>query len=124
MYQFVIKGNLPSMNDIVKYAKSGYKVYAKIKKAYTYMVFCSCLNLYRKIGTIKKPIDVEITWFCPDKKSDPDNIMAGQKFIFDGMQKAGLIKNDGWNNINSISHKFGVDKKCQRIEVNIKEVVI
>lgn len=35
-----------------------------------------------------------ITWYEPDERRDPDNIMAGQKFILDGLVAAGTIPND------------------------------
>ncbi|MFD0673941.1 RusA family crossover junction endodeoxyribonuclease [Cohnella sp. GCM10027633] len=66
--------------------------------------------------------DYEFTWYCPNKRKDKDNIMAGQKFVFDALQHIGFIKNDGWKQIGSVTHRFEVDKNNPRIEVEIREV--
>lgn len=66
--------------------------------------------------------DYTFTWFCPNKRKDKDNIMAGQKFIFDALQEIGFIQNDGWKQIRNVSHQFEVDKSNPRIEVEIREV--
>lgn len=60
-----------------------------------------------------------ITWFEPDRRRDPDNIMAGQKFILDGLVAAKVIPNDNQKYIVSIIHRFRVDKQNPRVEVEI-----
>lgn len=69
-----------------------------------------------------KRIDLDITWYCKNKRKDKDNIAAGIKFILDGLVKAGTIENDGWKQVNNFSHSFKVDKDNPRVEVEIKEV--
>lgn len=65
---------------------------------------------------------VTITWYCKNKRKDKDNIMAGQKFIFDGLQKAGVLSNDGWKQIGDVTHRFEVDKRNPRVEIVLQEV--
>lgn len=60
------------------------------------------------------------TWFVPNWRKDPDNIAAGQKVIFDAMQKAGIIENDGHKQIAGFSHSFQIDKKKPRVEIEIE----
>ena len=60
-------------------------------------------------------------WYCKDKRKDPDNIAFARKFILDGMVKAGVLKNDGWNNVASLSDEFYIDKEKPRIEVQLVE---
>lgn len=112
----IIPGTLPSMNEIVAASKKHHMVYANMKKDYTALVAISARNL----PNIKRA-DFEITWFCKDKRKDKDNIMAGQKFIFDGLIKSGKMKNDGWSEVGDVSHKFEIDKQNPRIEVKINE---
>ena len=111
---FVIPGELPDMNNIIKMSKSHYMVYSKMKKKYTEIVRLSASNL----PTVESA-DFEITWYCKNRRKDKDNIASGQKFIFDGLVNAGVIKNDGWSEIGDVSHKFGIDKKNPRIEVRL-----
>lgn len=113
--KFTIKGTLPTMNEIVKVSKSHHMAYANMKKDYTVLVMISA----RKIPKIQNKADFEITWYCKDKRKDKDNIISGQKFIFDGLIKANKMENDGWDEVGNITHKFAVDKDNPRIEVEI-----
>lgn len=117
MYKFTIPGELPDLNQIIKAAKSHYGAYSKLKKDNTDLI----VYLAKKLPKIER-VDLEITWYCKDKKKDKDNITAGIKFILDGLVKAGVIENDGWKQIGDISHKLKVDKHNPRIEVILKEV--
>lgn len=66
------------------------------------------------------PVIMRYTWYEPNRKRDKDNISSfGRKCIQDALVKAGVLKNDGWNEIESFSDKFFVDKKNPRIEVEI-----
>jgi len=112
--QFTIPGELPDMNTIVKKSKSHYMAYSNMKKDYTALVQMSAGNLPK----VEKA-DFEITWYCKDRRKDKDNIMAGQKFIYDGLVKAGVLANDGWAQIGNITNKFEVSKENPRVEVKI-----
>lgn len=116
--KFVIPGELPAMNEIIKASKSHYGAYAKLKKDYTALVMIHAKGL----PEVKKA-DFEITWYCKNKRKDPDNVAGGgTKILLDGLIKAGIIPNDGWNEVNSITHDFKVDKDNPRIEVEIREI--
>jgi len=56
-------------------------------------------------------------WYNKDKRIDADNQSFAQKFILDGMQKAGLIANDNAKTILAIYHDFKVDKEKPRVEI-------
>lgn len=87
-----------------------------MKKTYTRLVFLHA----RDLPKLEKANFI-ITWYCKNKRQDKDNIMAGQKFIFDGLVEAGVIENDGWAQIGDVAHLFEVDKKNPRIEIRIEE---
>lgn len=115
----VIPGELPDLNQIISASKDHWGSYSSLKKANTQLVaFCTKQATKRRY----KKIDLDITWYCKDRRKDKDNIMAGTKFILDGLVAAGTIKNDGWANVGDIRHKFDVDKQEPRIEVKITEV--
>lgn len=63
----------------------------------------------------------KFTWYCKDRRKDKDNVIAGQKFVFDGLQKAGIIEDDGWKQVGNISHEFKIDKKNPRVIIEIIE---
>lgn len=116
--KIVIPGELPDLNTIIKASKSHYGAYSKLKKDNTNKVTW----LAKKLPKMKC-IDLEITWYCENKKKDKDNIAAGIKFILDGLVEAGTIENDGWKQINDFTHRFEIDRENPRIEVEISEVV-
>ena len=77
-----IPGRLPGLNEIIDAAKQGkgkYQPYAMMKEHYTTMIawLAKKLPKYEKVGLL-------ITWHEPDRRRDPDNITAGQKFILEG----------------------------------------
>ena len=112
--KFEIPGRLPGLNEIIDAAKTHFGTYAKMKDEYTTTVawLAKKLPSYKKVALI-------IAWYEPDRRRDPDNIMAGQKFILDGLVTAGTIPNDSQRYITGIMHRFGVDKQNPRIEVEI-----
>lgn len=105
------------MNEIVAASKKHHMQYANMKRTYTRLVALESRNLPK----IDKA-NFEITWYCKDRRKDKDNIMGGQKFIFDGLVKAGVIKNDGWAQIGDVKHAFEVDKKNPRVEIRVEEI--
>lgn len=103
------------MNEIVAASKSHYGTYSKLKKKYTQLVMDSAENL----PSIESA-NFRITWHCKNKRKDKDNIIAGQKFIFDGLVDSGVLNNDGWKEVGDISHSFKVDKENPRVVVEIQ----
>lgn len=73
-----------------------------------------------EIQQISQPLNFEFHWFCKDRRKDKDNICFAKKFIFDGLIQAGVIKNDGWNEVGDFNDRFYVDKDNPRVEVVIK----
>ena len=113
---YTIPGNLPTMNEIIAAAKKHYAVYAKMKKINTQ----KCGTVFLQIpDTLQGKHDYTIDWYRPNRRTDKDNIMAGTKFILDGLVNAGKIPNDGWGEIGKIQHTFHIDKDNPRVEVTI-----
>lgn len=108
-----IVGILPSLNKIISSAKNHYGRYAKAKKEWTSKVAV-------QVKTSKKITGKNnycLRWFCKDRRTDPDNLSAAVKYVFDGLQKAKKIDGDGWKQIGSIHHFFYIDKKNPRVEL-------
>jgi Holliday junction resolvase RusA-like endonuclease len=118
--QFEIPGHLPGTNEIIDAAKKkarNYKEYAMMKAENTELVAW----LAKKLSKYNR-INLTITWYEPNEKRDPDNIMGGQKFILDGLVRAGTIPDDSRKYIGSITHRFETDRNNPRVEVEIEEV--
>ena len=115
--KFEIPGRLPGFNEIIEAAKRNPHEYARMKETYTAMVAW----LAKKLPRFEK-VALVITWYEPDQRRDLDNIMAGQKFIMDGLVQAGVIPDDSQKYILGIYHGFKVDRKNPRVEVEIVDV--
>jgi Holliday junction resolvase RusA-like endonuclease len=118
--KLIIPGTLPTMNEIIDAAKSHWASYRVMKEDNTNLVAWPAKA--KRFPKMER-VNVVITWICPNKLHDKDNIMAGQKFIFDGIKEAGVLKNDGWKQIGDVTHKFAVDKLNPRIEIEFEEVI-
>lgn len=120
MHKIIIPGELPDLNTIIAKAQlkaNKYQAYSQLKQINTDKVAW----IAKRLPKLKR-IDLDITWYCKNKRKDKDNIAAVLKFILDGLVKAGTLNNDGWKQINNFSHKFKVDKENPRVEVIITEV--
>jgi len=117
LQNFTVPGTLPALNEIIKASKSHHMAYANLKKDYTALVMIHAQKL--------KPVDradFEITWYCKDRRKDPDNVAGGGlKMLLDGLVKAKILKDDGWSQIGSITHKFEIDKTNPRVEVVLND---
>lgn len=114
-----IPGELPSMNKIIDANRHNKYLGAKIKKQATEIAYWHALE---QLSPFTDKVDLTITWYCKNRRQDKDNISSAIKFILDGVIKANKLKNDGWNEIGDIKHKFEIDKKAPRIEVIFEEV--
>jgi Holliday junction resolvase RusA-like endonuclease len=115
---FNLPGSLPAMNDIIDAAKGHWGGYRSMKEDNTEHVRLKLLNAPR----LEKPVEVTIRWITSNLKQDPDNLMAGQKFIFDGLVAAKVIPNDTRKWVKKITHEFGLDRQNPRVEVEVSEV--
>ncbi|MGI6079167.1 MAG: Holliday junction resolvase [Fastidiosipilaceae bacterium] len=117
-YTFIIPGQLPGLNEIIEADRSNKYSGAKMKKKNTedivWIIKANKIPKHDRIG-------LRIAFYELSKRRDKDNIMAGQKFILDGLVMAGIIKNDGWVEINELIYEFHVDKSNPRVEVTLWE---
>lgn len=118
--KIVIKGELTDFNTYSDAERTSRQKAAKIKKKETYRVAAAFMP-YR-LAKPKLPISLKIRWICKNKRKDKDNIAFAKKFLFDGMQQAGVIPNDGWKEIGDWSEEFSIDKNNPRIEIEIEEM--
>jgi len=104
-----------SLNKTINNAKKHWGAYAKNKKELDNIVALECKKQKFQVGEL--PANFGFFWYCSNRKRNPDNIAANAKSIFDGMQKAGVIENDGWSQVKSIHHEFILDKDNPRVEI-------
>lgn len=121
--QFYIPGPMPSFNTMIEAAKKvGYIhqgrgkpkkripgiTYVNIKAIWTDRVSTAAL-----LGRLQ-PMEacfMDCIWIEKTKHRDPDNVRAAVKFIWDGLIKAKILKNDGWKQNLGERHRFMIDKR-------------
>jgi hypothetical protein len=96
--RFWVPGPLPGMNEIIDAAKGfgGRGVgYSKLKKEWTEKV---CWHAKAAHVPKFERVRLEFLWIEPVRSNgaerDPDNVEAGQKFIWDGLKLAKVIPDD------------------------------
>ena len=120
--KLTIWGTLPGLNDFIDANRRNYHAGAKLKKEAQFLVVTAARKSLRR-WKATGPVWMTYKWFEPNRKRDKDNIAAGgRKIIQDALVEAGVIRNDGWNDIRGFSDEFYVDKNEPRIEVEIEEV--
>ena len=91
---FTLNTKLPGANQIIQTAKSSPKAYSKMKKEYTTLVI---RELIRQKCVPMKPYEkicVSYKFYEGKDPRDPDNILAGLKFIHDGFVATGIVEDD------------------------------
>jgi Holliday junction resolvase RusA-like endonuclease len=125
-----IPGPLPGMNEIIDAkARSSMTVgrggkrwdaYSDMKRA----VGAKVMMLARASG-FKKITTPAVFLFEvrePNKRRDPDNFCSGaEKMIFDALQEAGLLENDGWKQVKAISRTWSVSKLAPGVLLTVLE---
>ncbi len=103
----VIRQRMPNLNDVIEKCKTHWSSYGVFKKKWAQTV-----TLYareQQFPAIAEPAFFEFEFGEPNRRRDPDNFTGGaQKIIFDALQDAGLLKNDGWEQVLGISHTWRV----------------
>ena len=122
---FYIPGQLPGLNKIIKasisrhpkFKDAKFTGYARMKNEMMDRIGLFIIQAHLK--PVKEAY-IEFQWHELTKKRDPDNIAAGgRKFILDALVKAGILKNDGWAQIQGFHDTFFVDKRNEGVGVII-----
>lgn len=114
---FVVPGTLPGLNEIIAANRSNRFTGAKQKR----QAQARIVPFLPRPKSLRYPVNVSIVWHEKDKRRDPDNIMAGTKFILDALVAAGVLSGDSQRYIQSITHSVRTDRKNPRVEVTIEE---
>lgn len=118
--KFVIPRELMDLNTFINSQRQNRYAGATAKKKETkFCAFHVRQAMKRGLAIERYPIIVKFRWVMSNKRKDKDNISFAKKFVLDGMQAAGLIENDGWQQIENFEDSFDVDKENPRVEVEI-----
>lgn len=118
-HKIIIPGTLPGLNDYIDAERSNKYQAAKLKRQTEEMIVM-CIWEQMPGIEISEPVHIVYHWYEPNKRRDKDNIAFAKKFVQDALVKAGVLANDGWQEIVSFADRFGIDKDNPRVEVVIE----
>jgi Holliday junction resolvase RusA-like endonuclease len=111
-----IEGELTDLNTYINAERSNRFIGAKLKKENTEKVIAAIKKQNFKI--IGHKTEVHFYWYSKNHRKDFDNIEFSQKFIWDGLVRAGVLKDD--NQINTPArriHNHIIEKDAPRIVI-------
>lgn len=118
--KIVIPGEFTTLNDYIEAERGHRQQAATIKRYETRRVY---LETRQYAPITSYPVMVEFHWYRRDRRTDPDNVVFARKFILDGLQQSGVLKNDGWNQINAFRDFMKLDPDNPRVEIDILEEI-
>lgn len=103
---FFVPGSFPRLNMLI--GRNVRWEYSALKKEWG-SIIQSCIA-QAKLKPMKRA-HIYFHWQEKDKRKDPDNIAGiGKKFILDALVKAGILPDDGWDEIAGWTDVWRVQK--------------
>jgi len=122
--KMTIPGLLPGLNEYINAERGqGGKYRAAAMKKQAENVIGYMVKTQLRGISFKNPVRMHYLWVEPNRKRDKDNISFARKFIQDSLVRMGVLRNDGWEDIEGFTDSFEVDRENPRVEVLIEEVV-
>lgn len=122
IYEVVIDGRLPGMNEFISAQRTNKYKGAKMKADGQHTCEIYVKKALRHT-CIEKPIRIHYCFYERNTKRDMDNISGFAHKVFqDALVCCGVIDNDGWKNIVGYTDDFCVDRNNPRIEIVLEEV--
>ena len=120
MQKLTIRGDLPSLNQVIAASKKHWSHYSKEKKRWTDRVWAE--SKAAGLRPMTPPRRLHFIWHMPSLKRDPDNLRGiTAKYVIDGLVKANVIPDDGPKQISGFRDDFVLDRKSPRIEITLEE---
>lgn len=116
----VIYGDFPGMNEFIKANRTTHGRWnaGNEMKQRDQNIIALQLPKWRT----EKPVWINYTYYCKDRKKDLDNISGYFHKVFqDALVARKVIPNDSWRYIMGFSDTFCLDRRHPRIEVEINE---
>ena len=122
MKRIIINGELTDLNNFINSQRNNKFGGNNLKRKNTNICRLAALEAMSSglfISAEEMPLDINFKWYVPSKRKDKDNTAFAKKFILDGMVEAGLLTNDGWQQIGNFTDRFYIDKTAPRIEIEL-----
>lgn len=114
MYTLWIPYKFPSLNEVIDQNRRNKHLGAVMKRNLTLVVKTYAQEKFTALND--GPYRWRFTWYEENRTRDPDNIASACKFVFDGLQAAGVIPGDGWRVVGEIHHAFEIGEPGVLVE--------
>lgn len=125
IYNFTVYGFDSGLNELLSGRMYDFrtKKYRNPVKNKNDLICQKAINSNMPGVKIEKPIVIGYRFYCKDKRRDRMNVASAfVKSFEDALQKCGVIKNDGWDDVLTPVLDFRIDRENPRIQVYIKEI--
>ena len=117
---FEIPNRLPGLNEYTRANRSNARAGGRMKREAEEVIIWAAKAAGLKPMAGK--VYARFIWIEPNMRRDLDNIAFAKKFIFDTLQKMGVIKNDDWRGVAGFSDTFRLNKANPRVIVELEEI--
>lgn len=123
IYTIEINQKLPSLNDYLNKCKHSIGQAKTFKQDQDDIIGWELKRQKLDNLRIKKPVKAYIHYIEPKRDRDVDNVYSASKYIFDGLQKMGILENDNPKHLIDIKNTIEYDNKTKgKVIVELVEV--
>lgn len=121
MVKYIIKGELPGLNEYIASMNSSRYIGNKLKQSTQENIMWQIKQ--QSIVTIDYPVKIGFLWVSKNERRDIDNIASAKKFCLDALVKIGILPNDNRRWVKGFTDDFLIDKENPRVEVTLEEYI-
>lgn len=113
-----VPGIFPSLNDIIGEASRSHHGWNRLKQKWgRTVVLCARAQGF---ANIKTPARFAFEFVEASRRRDPDNIVSGGvKIALDALVQAGLLSDDGWDEVAAIASSWRVDATGPGVRITV-----
>lgn len=119
MQTFTLRTAIPTLNEYIAAERTHRHKAAALKRTVEAALAAECRAQGAR-PVVEYPVTMQYVFYRPDRRTDKSNIIAtGLKFIEDALQKAKVLRNDGWREIGHIAPDVICDRGLKRPHVEL-----
>ncbi len=123
VHRFIIDQKLPSLNDYLNKCKHSIGQAKTFKQEQDNIIGWELKRQKLDKLKIKKPVKAYIHYIEPKRDRDVDNVYSASKYIFDGLQKMGILENDNPKHLIDIKNSIEYDNTAKgKVIIELVEV--
>lgn len=115
----------PGMNEVVAENRRGWGAGSKLKARMTERCERYARQAMEETGWVAPlgPVEVSLRWHEVSWRRDQDNVTSAEKFVLDGMVRAGVLRGDSHRYIpKPTTHEIVVDREHPGVTVEVSRI--